>query len=120
MSGPRPVPARAVRTETVVDRSRFLCTLEPVADVGSLAAVVAAVRKRFPDARHHCTASVLGEDGAVQRSNDDGEPAGTAGAPMLAALVGAGLYAEHLCTIRKDDDDEQPVGEGPGLATHDH
>ena len=37
-----------------------------------------------------------------------------------AALVGAGLYAEHLCTIRKDDDDEQPGGDGPGLATHDH
>lgn len=37
-----------------------------------------------------------------------------------AALVAAGLYAEHLCTIRKDDDDEQPGGEDPGLATHDH
>ena len=37
-----------------------------------------------------------------------------------AALVAAGLYAEHLCTIRKDDDDERPGGEDPGLATHDH
>lgn len=37
-----------------------------------------------------------------------------------AALVAAGLYAEHLCTIRKDDDDEQPGGDDPGLATHDH
>jgi len=37
-----------------------------------------------------------------------------------AALVAAGLYAEHLCTIRKDDDDEQPGGEDSGLATHDH
>lgn len=32
-----------------------------------------------------------------------------------AALVAAGLYAEHLCTIRKDDDDGQPGGENPGL-----
>ena len=37
-----------------------------------------------------------------------------------ALLVAAGLYAEHLCTIRKDDDDEQPGGDGPGLETHDH
>jgi hypothetical protein len=37
-----------------------------------------------------------------------------------AALVVAGLYAEHLCTIRKDDDDEQPGGDDPGLQTHDH
>lgn len=37
-----------------------------------------------------------------------------------AALVAAGLYAEYLCTIRKDDDDERPGGEDPGLATHDH
>jgi len=88
---PLPVPARRVRTETVVERSRFLCTLAPVADTTALEAVVGAVRREFPDARHHCTASVLGEDGATARSSDDGEPAGTAGAPMLAALAGAGV-----------------------------
>lgn len=91
MRDPLPVPARAVRTETVVERSRFLATLEPVDDVAGLDAVVARVRREFPDARHHCTASVLGEDGARQRSHDDGEPAGTAGAPMLAALNGSGV-----------------------------
>ena len=37
-----------------------------------------------------------------------------------ALLVAAGLYAEHLCTIRKDDDDEQPGGEDPGLQPHEH
>jgi uncharacterized YigZ family protein len=88
---PLPVPARAVRTELVVDRSRFVTTLEPVADVAGLDAVVARVRREFPDARHHCTASVLGDDGARHRCHDDGEPAGTAGAPMLAALQGAGV-----------------------------
>lgn len=91
MRDPLAVPGRAVRTELVVERSRFLTTLEPVADVAALDAVVARVRREFPDARHHCTASVLGEDGGLQRSHDDGEPAGTAGAPMLAALNGAGV-----------------------------
>ncbi|MFD0485664.1 IMPACT family protein [Kineococcus sp. GCM10028916] len=91
MRDPLPVPARAVRTGTSVERSRFIATLEPVRDVDGVDAVLARVRKEFPDARHHCTASVLGGDGTQQRSNDDGEPAGTAGAPMLAALNGAGV-----------------------------
>src|SRR5690625_5791642 len=51
--------------------------------------VIAAVRQRDWDGRHHCTAVVLGPYGDTLRSNDDGEPAGTAGAPMLAALQGA-------------------------------
>ena len=91
MRAPLPVPARAVRTETVVERSRFLTTLEPVDDDAALDTVLARVRREFPGARHHCTASVLGEDGERRRSSDDGEPAGTAGAPMLAALRGAGV-----------------------------
>jgi hypothetical protein len=37
-----------------------------------------------------------------------------------ALLIGAGLVAEHLCIIRKDDDDEQPGGEDPGLEAHHH
>ncbi|WP_432520128.1 YigZ family protein [Kineococcus sp. SYSU DK006] len=99
MRQPLPVPARAVRTESLVERSRFTCTLEPVEDTAAAEAVVARVRREFPDARHHCTASVLGEDGALVRSSDvprerevpPGEPAGTAGAPVLAALRGAGV-----------------------------
>ncbi|WP_432515015.1 YigZ family protein [Kineococcus sp. SYSU DK001] len=91
MRDPLPVPARAVRTELVVERSRFLTTLEPVDGAAAAEAVVARVRREFPDARHHCTAAVLGEDGGLARSHDDGEPAGTAGAPMLAALRGAGV-----------------------------
>lgn len=91
MSGPLPVPARAVRTELVVERSRFVTTLEPVGSVSGAEDVVSRVRREFPDARHHCAAWVLGEDGQEQRSSDDGEPAGTAGAPMLASLRGAGV-----------------------------
>jgi uncharacterized YigZ family protein len=49
------------------------------------------VRKRHFSARHHCTAFVIGPDSALQRSNDDGEPAGTAGAPMLEVLTRRGV-----------------------------
>lgn len=83
--------AGTVQTEIEISRSRFLTRLERVADEEAARAVIASVRAEHPRARHHCSAFVLGPDGRVQRSNDDGEPSGTAGAPMLDALVSAGL-----------------------------
>lgn len=79
-------------TSVVEDRgSRFLCTLRRVATEDDARALVAELRREHWDARHHCSAFVLGPDGSLQRSSDDGEPAGTAGAPMLDVLRGAGL-----------------------------
>ena len=49
--------------------------------------VVASARREHHDARHHCSAFVIGPDASLRRSNDDGEPAGTAGAPMLEVLT---------------------------------
>ncbi|MFI5429571.1 IMPACT family protein [Aeromicrobium sp. UC242_57] len=49
--------------------------------------LIDAVRREHHDARHHCTAFVIGHDAMLQRSNDDGEPSGTAGAPMLEVLT---------------------------------
>ena len=72
-------------------RSRFLARLEPVADEASARAVIEAVRRQHHPAGHHCSAFILGPDGAVERSSDDGEPAGTAGAPMLEVLRGREL-----------------------------
>jgi uncharacterized YigZ family protein len=83
--------ARSAVAETEVKRSRFLCRVERVETEAAARAVVERARKEHWDARHHCSAFVLGPDGALQRSSDDGEPAGTAGAPMLDVLRGAGL-----------------------------
>lgn len=80
--------ARPVLVETEVKRSRFLCLLERVESEEDARAVVEAVRKERWDARHHCSAFVLGPAGEVQRSSDDGEPSGTAGAPMLEMIRG--------------------------------
>ncbi|MHA6765125.1 YigZ family protein [Streptacidiphilus sp. PAMC 29251] len=77
--------------ETEVKRSRFLCSLLRVEDEAQAQAFVAAVRKEYWDARHHCTAYVIGDQPRRERSNDDGEPAGTAGAPMLELLRRRGL-----------------------------
>ncbi|WP_336660282.1 IMPACT family protein [Leucobacter sp. USHLN153] len=83
--------AAAVDAEQEISRSRFLTRLERVSDEGAARSVIARVRAEHPRARHHCSAFVLEPGARVQRSNDDGEPSGTAGAPMLDALVSAGL-----------------------------
>lgn len=83
--------AGSVDTEVEISRSRFLTRLVRVESEDEAREVIAAVRAEHPRARHHCSAFVLGPDGRVKRSNDDGEPSGTAGAPMLDALVSAGL-----------------------------
>jgi len=81
--------ARA-ETETVVNRSRFICTLYRVASDAEARERISAHRKANWDATHNCTAYVL-DDGRAARSNDDGEPAGTAGVPMLEVLRGRDL-----------------------------
>ena len=83
--------ARDGGAEIEVRRSRFLCTLARVGDEEAARAVVDRLRREHWDARHHCSAFVLGPEGTVERSSDDGEPAGTAGAPMLEVLRGRGV-----------------------------
>ncbi|HQR26074.1 MAG TPA: YigZ family protein [Nocardioides sp.] len=83
--------ARDGEAEIEVKRSRFLCTLARVEDEEAARAVVDRMRRQHWDARHHCSAFVLGPSGALQRSSDDGEPSGTAGAPMLEVLRGRGV-----------------------------
>jgi uncharacterized YigZ family protein len=83
--------AHRATAEIEVSRSRFRCLVDRVEDEAAARAVIEAVRKEHWDARHHCTAFVLGPTRAVERSNDDGEPAGTAGAPMSDVLRGAGV-----------------------------
>jgi uncharacterized YigZ family protein len=79
--------ARVGVHETETHRSRFLCALAPCADEEEAQAFVAGVRAAHPAANHHCYAYVIGADAAVQRASDDGEPGGTAGAPMLQMLM---------------------------------
>ncbi|MFT4083233.1 MAG: YigZ family protein [Nocardioides sp.] len=75
--------------EIEVKRSRFRCTLRRVEDETTARAVVERLRRDHWDARHHCSAFRLGPGPQpVERSSDDGEPAGTAGAPMLEVLRG--------------------------------
>ncbi|MEU5871349.1 YigZ family protein [Glycomyces sp. NPDC047369] len=86
-------------TETVVHRSRFVCSLFRVGSEGEARERIAAHRREFWEATHNCTAYVL-DEGRIARSNDDGEPAGTAGLPMLEVLRGRGL-TEVLAVVTR-------------------
>ena len=79
-------PAEA---QTRVKASVFLAYAAPVADEAEARAVLAEREKRMWDATHHCSAWRL--RGGVSRANDAGEPSGSAGAPILAAIEGAGV-----------------------------
>ena len=75
------------RHEIEIKRSRFITVLRRADSEESARDLVSALRREFHDARHHCSAFVRGPDRGIQRSNDDGEPSGTAGIPMLEALL---------------------------------
>ena len=72
--------------EVEIKKSRFICALARVDSEDAARGFIAERRKEHWSASHNCTAYVLGEDGGVQRSSDDGEPGGTAGVPMLEVL----------------------------------
>lgn len=78
---------RDFRHELEIKRSRFITVLRRAGTEAAARDLVADLRREFHDARHHCSVFVLGPDRTIQRSSDDGEPAGTAGIPMLEALL---------------------------------
>ncbi|MCA0253665.1 MAG: YigZ family protein [Actinobacteria bacterium] len=82
---PSTIAAR-VEHEVVIKKSRFIATLVPVRSVAEADGEIAALRRQYWDARHNCTALVVGTHADQQRSSDDGEPSGTAGVPMLEVL----------------------------------
>jgi uncharacterized YigZ family protein len=102
MRAPRPAAGWRADGETEIQRSRFLATAARVDSEAEARALFAAVRQRYPDARHHCTAFMVEVEAGppISRSSDDGEPAGTAGRPMLSVLTGAGLVNVAVVVTR--------------------
>lgn len=88
-----PVPAQRTRVEETIQRSRFIATAAPAATPEEARAFIAEIRAEFADATHNCYAFVAGPPGSTAQigMSDDGEPAGTAGRPMLAVLLGSGV-----------------------------
>lgn len=77
--------------EIVEKKSRFIANVFSVKTEEEAAAIIEETKKKYWDARHNCFAFVLGERGEITRCTDDGEPAGTAGRPILEVLTGANI-----------------------------
>lgn len=72
--------------EIEIKKSRFICYLHKCEIESDAKEFIQSIRKKHPDARHHCYAFIMGAHNELMRSNDDGEPHGTAGIPMLECL----------------------------------
>ena len=88
---------KAGESEIVISKSRFLGFCIPVSSETEAQEALGKIRKKHYDVRHCCYAFRLHEGGIV-RSSDDGEPSGTAGAPILGVLSGAGVE-NVLCAV---------------------
>jgi len=88
-----PVPAGTHRVEDESKRSRFITTLARADTAEQAHAFIQQIRDEFPDATHHCWAYVVGPPGSTAQIglSDDGEPHGTAGRPMMTALLHSGV-----------------------------
>ena len=80
--------------------SRFIALAYPVETEEQVKEIVSSLRKEYHDARHHCYAYRLGLDGEKFRSNDDGEPSGSAGRPILGQIDSLGLSDILLVVVR--------------------
>lgn len=81
-------------------KSKFICHLFSVTNADEAAEFIKAEKKKYYDARHHCYAYVMGDDGTDIKCSDDGEPSGTAGRPMLDILKNEGL-TDILCVVTR-------------------
>lgn len=88
-----PIPVEAVTATEEIKKSRFITSIAHTGGVAAAKNFVDSVRAQHPDARHHCWAWVAGAPDDWQKLgfSDDGEPAGRAGKPMLAQLMGSGI-----------------------------
>ncbi len=81
-------------------KSRFIARVQATETEEEAAAFIEAEKKRYWDARHHCYAYILGEQGQTVRYSDDGEPSGTAGRPILEVLTASGIRGLTLVVTR--------------------
>jgi uncharacterized YigZ family protein len=94
-----PAPAGESKAEIREKGSRFLAVVGPAANEAAAKELLESLARRHPDATHHCWAWRIGEP-PRERSADAGEPAGTAGVPILQVLRGAGLSDVLAVVVR--------------------
>ena len=81
-----------------IEKSKFITYVNRCFSEAEAKDYVQKIKKMHPDATHHCYAFVIGENHELARSNDDGEPSGTAGMPILEALRLSGVH-DFVCVV---------------------
>ena len=106
VSGRYPIPhlppEGVHRTESIIRRSRFIASTAHAPSNEAARFFVDRIKKEFPDATHNCWAFAAGAPGSTAQVgfSDDGEPHGTAGRPMLTALLHGGV-GEVACVVTR-------------------
>ena len=82
-----------VTAQIIEKKSKFIANMFYIESMEEADSIIKEIKKKYHDARHNCFAYILetGEEGLLVKYNDDGEPSGTAGAPMLNIIVNEGL-----------------------------
>lgn len=78
-------------TEIIIQKSRFLTYVNRAETEQQAQAFIEEIKLKHKSANHNCSAYLIGEHDSIQKANDDGEPSGTAGFPMLEVLKKQGL-----------------------------
>ncbi len=86
--------------EIVEKKSRFIASIKIVETEEEAVSFISAIKKKYYDARHNCSAFVVGKKKELVRCNDDGEPSGTAGKPMLEVLLGSDIVNVAVVVTR--------------------
>src|SRR5699024_2125778 len=86
--------------EIIIQKSRFIGYVRRVETEDAAQAFSQEIKKKHHDATHNCSAYMIGEHDQIQRANDDGEPSGTAGVPMLEVLKKQGLKDTTIVVTR--------------------
>lgn len=83
--------------ENVISKSRFIAYIKPVSTENEAKAFIDAIKTKHKDATHNCSAYTVGPEMNIQKANDDGEPSGTAGIPMLEILKKQEIH--NVCVV---------------------
>ena len=86
--------------EIVINKSRFIATVKRTKTEEEALDFIREIKQKHHTATHNCSAYLIGEHDQIQKANDDGEPSGTAGFPMLEVLKKQGLQDTTVVVTR--------------------
>lgn len=86
--------------EIIIQKSRFIAHIARTETEEEAQAFISDIKKRHKDATHNCSAYLIGEHDQIQKANDDGEPSGTAGVPILEVLKKRGIKDTTVVVTR--------------------